>query len=90
MAAQLVATNARPFVVPALIAGAGDRAALRFLEYFTVNSRNKNTCEERGLMRSGSFSLCTLPRILRCCGASARLPRSSDIWPVFGCCSTGW
>jgi hypothetical protein len=24
-------------------AGAGDRAALRFLEYFTVNIRNKNT-----------------------------------------------
>ncbi len=30
-------------VLPALIAGAGDRAALRFLEYFTVNLRNKNT-----------------------------------------------
>jgi site-specific recombinase XerD len=29
--------------LPALIAGAGDRAALRFLEYFTVNIRNKNT-----------------------------------------------
>jgi hypothetical protein len=29
--------------VPALIAGAGDRAALRFLEYFTVNIRNRNT-----------------------------------------------
>ena len=30
-------------VLPALIAGAGDRASLRFLEYFTVNIRNKNT-----------------------------------------------
>jgi hypothetical protein len=29
--------------LPALIAGAGDRAALRFLEYFTVNIRNRNT-----------------------------------------------
>ena len=29
--------------LPALIAGAGDRAAMRFLEYFTVNIRNKNT-----------------------------------------------
>src|ERR1022692_3062718 len=29
--------------LPPLIAGAGDRAALRFLEYFTVNIRNKNT-----------------------------------------------
>jgi hypothetical protein len=30
-------------VLPALIAGAGDRAALRFLEYFTVNIGNRNT-----------------------------------------------
>jgi site-specific recombinase XerD len=29
--------------LPPLIAGAGDRAALRFLEFFTVNIRNKNT-----------------------------------------------
>ena len=29
--------------LPALIAGAGDRAVLRFLEYFTVNIRNQNT-----------------------------------------------
>jgi integrase/recombinase XerD len=29
--------------VPALIAGAGDRAALRFVEFFTVNIRNRNT-----------------------------------------------
>jgi integrase/recombinase XerD len=50
-------------VLPALIAAAGDRAVLRFLEYFTVNIRNKNTraaygraaadflhwCEEQGI-----------------------------------------
>jgi integrase/recombinase XerD len=30
-------------VLPALIAGAGDRASLRFLEFFTVNIRNWNT-----------------------------------------------
>src|SRR6266700_5547090 len=29
--------------LPILIAGAGARAALRFLEFFTVNIRNKNT-----------------------------------------------
>jgi site-specific recombinase XerD len=29
--------------LPSLIAVAGDRAALRFLEYFTVNIRNRNT-----------------------------------------------
>jgi hypothetical protein len=31
--------------LPALVAGAGDRAALRFLEFFTVNIRNPNTRE---------------------------------------------
>src|SRR5260370_34400778 len=55
-------TNA---VMPALIAGAGERAAWRFLEFFTVNIRNKNTraaygqaagaflhwCEGRGILR---------------------------------------
>jgi site-specific recombinase XerD len=30
-------------VVPALIADAGDRAAKRFLEYFAVTIRNRNT-----------------------------------------------
>jgi site-specific recombinase XerD len=49
--------------LPALIAGAGERAAWRFVEFFTVNIRNKNTraaytraagaflhwCEERGI-----------------------------------------
>ena len=54
----------KPFL-PALIAGAGDRAAWRFLEFFTVNIRNENTraaytqaagaflrwCEGRGVRR---------------------------------------
>ena len=53
--------------LPALIAGAGDRAALRFLEFFTVNIRNHNTrtaytraaadflnwCEGRGISELG-------------------------------------
>jgi integrase/recombinase XerD len=29
--------------VPAFIAGAGDRAAWRFIEFFTVNIRDANT-----------------------------------------------
>jgi integrase/recombinase XerD len=51
--------------LPALIAGAGKKAATRFLEFFTVNIRNKNTrvaygraagnflhwCEGRGITR---------------------------------------
>ncbi len=31
------------FQLPALIARAGDQAVLRFLEFFTVNIRNRNT-----------------------------------------------
>ena len=39
-----VATTRRAGVtLPALIAGAGDQAARRFVEFFTVNIRNKNT-----------------------------------------------
>ena len=38
-----VTRNTAWAVLPALIARAGDRAALRFLEFFTVNIRNKNT-----------------------------------------------
>jgi site-specific recombinase XerD len=52
-------------VIPALIAGAGERAAWRFLEFFTVSIRNRNTrgayaraagaflnwCEGRGITR---------------------------------------
>ena len=54
-------------VLPAPIAGAGDRTALRFLEFFTVNIRNRNTraaygraaaaflrwCEGRGIGELG-------------------------------------
>jgi integrase/recombinase XerD len=39
----ILARNTAGPTLPALIAGAGDRAALRFLEFFTVNIRNKNT-----------------------------------------------
>jgi integrase/recombinase XerD len=38
----VVRTHQTPSL-PALIAGAGDRASLRFLEFFTVNIRNPNT-----------------------------------------------
>jgi hypothetical protein len=36
-------TSSTELPLPALIANAGDRAALRFPEYFTVNIRNRNT-----------------------------------------------
>jgi hypothetical protein len=89
-------------VLPALIAGAGDRAALRFREFFTVNIRNRNrrhmrglpgiSCagaKGRGLVSSAVFSRCMWPRTSSSCGASVRPPRSSNIWPVSGCCLTG-
>jgi len=43
MSGTAIIRNTAGPVLPALIADAGDRAALRFLEYFTVNIRNKNT-----------------------------------------------
>jgi hypothetical protein len=38
--------------LPALIPAAGDRAASRFLEFFTVNIRNKNTRAAYGSFRA--------------------------------------
>jgi hypothetical protein len=42
-ASPLVATLASTTVVPAIVADAGDAAAKRFLEFFAVTIRNKNT-----------------------------------------------
>src|SRR3954447_18348115 len=42
-AARTVAKVARAIVVPTAIAGAGDHAARRFLEFFAATIRNKNT-----------------------------------------------
>jgi len=44
--------------LPALITGAGDRAALRFLEYFTVNIRNRNTRAAYGRATADFLSWC--------------------------------
>jgi site-specific recombinase XerC len=45
MGTALQVSTAKPAggAMPALIAGAGERAGWRFLEFFTVNIRNKNT-----------------------------------------------
>jgi integrase len=42
-AARTVASAAASIAVPAVIAGAGDHAARRFLEFFAATIRNKNT-----------------------------------------------
>ena len=43
MSREIVVSNTAGAELPALIAGAGKSAALRFLEFFTVNIRNRNT-----------------------------------------------
>ena len=43
MTSMLVAPITAGNRVPALIAAAGDRAALRFLEFFAANIRNPHT-----------------------------------------------
>jgi site-specific recombinase XerD len=62
-------TNA---VMPALIARAGERAAWRFLEFFTVNIRNKNTRAAYG-QAAGAF--------LRWCEGRG-ITRIEDVQPV--------
>jgi hypothetical protein len=44
--------------LPALMAGAGERAALRFLEFFTVNIRNRNTRAAYGRAATDFFNWC--------------------------------
>jgi integrase/recombinase XerD len=62
--------------LPALIAGAGERAGRRFLEFFTVHIRNRNTraayaraaasflrwCEERGIGELGRIQPDSAPQ----------------------------
>jgi site-specific recombinase XerD len=45
-------------IVPALIAGAGEKAAWRFLEFFTVNIRNKNTRKAYGRAAAAFLHWC--------------------------------
>jgi site-specific recombinase XerD len=49
--------------VPALIAGAGDRAAWRFVEFFTANIRNPNTRRAYGRAVGDFFRFCETRRI---------------------------
>ena len=57
MKAALVPLKTGP-ILPALIAGAGKPAALRFLEFFTVNIRNPNTRAAYGRAAGAFLSWC--------------------------------
>jgi hypothetical protein len=54
MSLELVPKKAPRASLPALISGAGKRAAWRFVEFFTVNIRNPNTRAAYGLA-AGAF-----------------------------------
>ena len=84
-----VTRNTAGALLPALIAGAGDRAALRFLEFFTVNIRNRNTraayaraaglflrwCEGQGIDAARTTcSRCMWPRISNSSQAKCSAP----------------
>ena len=68
---EIIAHPAGP-ELPALIAGAGKKAAWRFLEFFTVNIRNKNTRAAYG-QAAGAF-------LRRCEGRG--IARIEDVQPV--------
>jgi hypothetical protein len=99
-----VSTHPAGPAVPALIAGAGDRAAWRFLEFFTVNIRNANMraaygraaaaflrwCEARGIRRLQDVQPVHVLPISSSCRPNAPRRPSSNIWPVSGCSLTGW
>ena len=50
-------------VLPALVAAAGEKAQNRFLEFFLVNIRNKNTRQAYGLAVGAFFNWCTERRV---------------------------
>ena len=56
MKAEIIPSPSVP-VLPALIATAGEKASWRFLEFFTVNIRNKNTRAAYG-QAAGAFLCC--------------------------------
>ncbi|MGJ5813619.1 tyrosine-type recombinase/integrase [Paludibaculum fermentans] len=53
-----VAVLPAPFALPVLISNAGEEAAWRFLEFFTVNIRNKNTRAAYSVAASAFLDWC--------------------------------
>ena len=99
--ALVPSTPSTELYLPPLIAGAGDRAARRFLEFFTVNIRNKNTraaytraaaaflrwCEGQGIDELGRVQPVHVAAYIEQLQAERSAPTVS---PVSGCCSIGW
>ncbi len=69
---QLAPINSSAAVLPALVAAAGERASMRFLEFFTANIRNPHT--RRAYRRAAEESLAWC--------ADAGLPSIAAVQPV--------
>lgn len=90
--------------VPALIAVSGERASLRFLEFFAANIRNPHTRRAYGYAvwsfwpgatirachRSSPFSRFTSPPGSNCSSRGAQRRPSRRGSPLSATCSTGW
>jgi hypothetical protein len=90
--------------LPALIAGAGQGAAHRFRDFFSVNIRNRNTraayaraaavflrwCEGQGITALGRVQPVHVSAYIEQLQRQTRLRPSSSISPVSVCCSIGW
>jgi hypothetical protein len=80
-AVQLIAPSVNfPDGLPVLIAGAGDRAALRVLDFFTVKLRNRNTREITSRLSRPVQSVAILTGT---CSSKAPRPQSSKHWQPF-------
>ena len=94
----------RGMAVPAAIAGAGDIAVRRFLEFFAATIRNRNTRMAYYRAVFSFFDWCNRHRIgglddieplhvaayVESLGQSMPSRPSSSTWPPSACCSTGW
>ena len=90
--------------LPALVAAAGERASMRFLEFFAANIRNPHTrrayaraaeeflawCASAACRRSPPSSRCMSRPGSRPARASSPRPASSNASPRSAICSTGW
>ncbi len=71
---QLVIRSRAP-MVPALVAAAGARAGMRFLEFFAANIRNPHTCRAYARAAEEFLTWC----------AAAGVPSIGAVQPVHGC-----
>ena len=98
-------TDAPSHAVPMLIAAAGERASLRFLEFFAANIRNPHTRRAYGRAVADFLAWCEDNRVTSITAVQPlhvaawielqtqeHAPRrpSSCAWRRCGICSTGW